>query len=275
MKTKSTIVLFTVMALILAGCVGSKTGKINTASDLEGKVIGMINLSPSVKGMNLMVSGYIGAEPKEVIFFNRTSDLIAAIITGKIDAGTRPKFIVDYYAKRNNNLIVIAPVKKTEGVIFMALRSEDQQLRDDLDKAITVLQENGVMKALEDQWVTNLPVSNEPSNIGIAKIEGAKTVYVGVSGDFAPIDYIAANGRPAGYNVALLSEIGKMLKINFEYVSIDTPARFLALSSKKIDVIFCALENKDVAFTLDLRNNSWIQTKPYFTFVGGYFLVKK
>jgi len=275
MKRSSAFFVIAVMVIALTGCNGSKTGKLNTVSDLKGKVIGMINTSPSIKGIELMVSNSLGAAPKEVIIFNSTSDVVTAVLTEKIDAGLRPKFVTDYYAKRNSDLKVIAPVKKVEGVIFMALRSEDQQLRNDLDKAITELQENGVLKALEEQWITNLPISTEPSNTEIAKINSTKTVYVGVSGDFAPIDYIAANGRPAGFNVALLSEIGKILNINIEFVSIASQARFLALSSKKLDVIFCNLESKDVAFSLEYRNNNWISTKPYYTYVGGYFLVKK
>jgi ABC-type amino acid transport substrate-binding protein len=34
-----------------------------------------------------------------------------------------------------------------------------------------------------------------------------------------PLDYISANGQPAGFNVALLTEIGKLLKINIEFVA--------------------------------------------------------
>jgi len=39
-------------------------------------------------------------------------------------------------------------------------------------------------------------VNNEPANGELPKIAGARTVYVGVCGDYIPLDYIAANGRP-------------------------------------------------------------------------------
>lgn len=276
MKNKSALFFMAIIAMTLAGCGGKNTGKINEISDLKGKVIGFIAWSPDTKGMESMITSFAG-EPKEAIFFNKTSDEVAAVLAGKIDAFLSPKLVVDYYSKRNPKLKVIEAKKIVKGVIFMALRSEDQELRAQLDSAITILQGNGTLKTLEDQWITNLPASNEPSHTNIPKIEGAKTVYVGVAGDFPPLDYIAADGRPAGYNVATLTEIGKILKINFEFVSIETQARFAALTSKKIDVIFCNLENNtgNADFSVELRNNSWINTKPYYTFLAGYFLVKK
>jgi ABC-type amino acid transport substrate-binding protein len=275
MKSKITLALVSVAILTLAGCGGSKSAKFNTISDLGGKTIGMVATAPDVKGMDRIAAYYLESEPGDVVLFNRTSDLLTALLSGKIDAAMRPKFVAEFYAKRNSNLRLIPPSKNSGGIIFMALRSEDLGLRDSLNTAITTLQENGRLAAIEDQWITNLPASNEPSNQEVAKIDGAKTVYVGIAGDFTPLDYIAANGRPAGYNIELLSEIGKMLKINFEFVSIETQARFLALSSKKIDVIFCNVQNQVSELSLKLENNSWISTKPYYTFTGGYFIVKK
>jgi len=276
MKNKLALLFIAIIAITLAGCGGTTTGKINELADLKGKVIGFIAVSPDTKGMESMITSFAG-EPKEAIYFNRTSDEVAAVLAGKIDAFLSPKLVAEYYSKRNPKLKVIESKQKVEGIIFMALRSEDQDLRAQLDSVITILQGNGTLKTLEDQWITNLPASNEPSHTNIPKIEGAKTVYVGVAGDFPPLDYIAADGRPAGYNVATLTEIGKLLNINFEFVSIETQARFAALSSKKIDIIFCNLENNsgNGAFSVEQRNNSWISTKPYYIFLGGYFLVRK
>jgi ABC-type amino acid transport substrate-binding protein len=274
MRNKSSFLLVVIIALLMTGCGGVKTKKINDIADLKDKVIGAISLSPDTKGMEAMISGYVGSF-KEAIFYNRTSDEVAAVLAGKIDACVGPNLTMDYYAKRNPNLKVIAINERVEGSVFMAVRSEDEKLKAELDSAITILHGNGILKTLEEKWITNLPAYNEPTHTDIPKIPGAKTVYVGVAGDFPPLDYMAADGRPAGYNVATLTEMGKVVNINFEFVSIETQARFAALSGKKIDVIFCNFENKDhEAFTVALRNNSWISTKPYCNYLGGYFLIK-
>jgi len=275
MKTRLTIVAIAIMVIVLTGCGGGSKGTINSLSDLKGKVIGTIAGSASEKSYVEMMTTFIGTEPKEVIPMYRRSDLLAGILTGKIDAAASPKIITEYYAKRNNNLKIIDQPKLFEVNIVMAVRSEDGILKAGLDSAITILRGKGTLKLLEDKWIINLPATNEPAFEEIAKINGARTVYVGVSGDFAPLDYIAADGRPAGYNVALLAEIGKLLNVNFEIVSIETQAKFVALESKKIDAVFFHWSGKEIGqFFADIKRN-YIVTIPYYTDKAGYFLVKK
>ncbi|WP_459855702.1 substrate-binding periplasmic protein [Humidesulfovibrio idahonensis] len=196
-----------------------------------------------------------------------------ALQAGKVDAVLSPRFGVDYFVKRNAAFKVVAS-EPLKAQVVMALRSEDTQLKDDLDKAISTLQENGKLKQLEDEWVTNLPAANEPANKAADPIPGAKTVYVGICGDYVPLDYIAANGRPAGFNVALLNEISHMLNVNFEFVSLESQARFAALSAKKIDLIFCNLTASTPSL-MGMQNKSWVATKPYFTSEVGCLLVRK
>ena len=260
------------MALALASCGGEKAQPINQASDLVGKVIGDVTSAASAKTVESILPVYIGGAAKEIQFFNRPSDLIAAIIAGKIDGAPCMKFVADYYVKRNDQLKIVQAKQLFKVDVVMFLRSEDSLFRNDLDSAITILQDNGTLKQLADTWITNLPVTNEPSNTEMEKIEGAKTMYVGVSGDYTPLDYIAADGRPAGFNVAFLSEIGKILKVNFELVSIETQAKYSALGSKKIDVVFSQTFNQQIA---SLFGDKMVRTKSYFTDEGRCFLVKK
>lgn len=53
-----------------------------------------------------------------------------------------------------------------------------------------------------------------------------------------PLDYIAPDGTPAGFNTALLAEIGKRLKVNVELVNINYGARIAALASGRADGVF-------------------------------------
>lgn len=266
--------LMMAMMLIVTGCSKGEKEQIQKISDLSGKVVGIIALGGSEKAVRSVFSKDIGGEVKEVVFFDKASDEIAALRADKIDAFMTLDFVADYYLKRNTNLKIVKPEQQRQGTTVMVVRSEDQGLKEDLDKAITILRENGTLKVLQDKWITNLPASNEPSNKEIAKIKNAKTIYVGVSGDSVPLDYIAADGRPAGYNVAILTEIGKLLNINFEFVSIESKAKFMALSSKKIDLIFLhfLIPNSLLA---ELQNNSWIATKPYYEFKSSHYLVKQ
>jgi polar amino acid transport system substrate-binding protein len=263
------------MTVLLTGCSSEKTAKIDKISDLGGKVIGMASPVTSAETVKAEFTKFIGAAPKEIVYFNSSNDAITSILAGKTDAAYVMKFSADYYVKKNTDLKIITGQKTTDMNAVMAVRSEDKQLQEDLDKAITTLRENGTLKKLQDEWITNLTANNEPTNKEIPKIAGAKTIYVGVTGNEPPLDFIAADGRPAGFNVALLTEIGKLLNINFEVVSVESQARFTALSSKKIDVVFPNLSPNDREWTKEAKNDTWIATEPYYTFGGACFLVRK
>ncbi|UNC93491.1 substrate-binding periplasmic protein [Candidatus Contubernalis alkaliaceticus] len=266
MKKKSIflfiIMVTTLMVITLIGCSGRDTAEINSISDLEGKVMGALSSAASTEEYEELVELMLGVKPKEILYFNRGSDIITAILTGKIDAAPEMGFIADYYVERNNNLKIVELEQIFETQVVMIVRSEDESLKEDLDRAIMMLQENGTLKTLEDKWIKNLSTIDEPTNKEIPKIENAKTIYVGISGDYVPLDYIRADGEPAGYNVAILTEIGEILNINFEFVQVEAQAKYSALMSKKTDVVFCQVYTPEIAA---LFSDNYLMTKPYFT----------
>ena len=52
------------------------------------------------------------------------------------------------------------------------------------------------------------------------------------------MDFVAANGKAAGFNIALLTEIANRAQVNFEIVQIESGSRPMALSSGKVDAVF-------------------------------------
>ena len=84
-----------------------------------------------------------------------------------------------------------------------------------------------------------------------SKLDDADKITVAVTGDMAPIDFIAEDGQPAGYNTAVLSEIGKRMKKNIEMINIEAGARSAALASGKADVIFWYRTTKGMTITED------------------------
>ena len=275
MKNKISVLLFALFALGITSC-GTKTAKIETLADLQGKVIGTLSSGISEEGSKAMITALIGGEPSQILSFNRSLDVLAALRSGKIDGFASHQFAADYNLKRNTDVISIPVLDiPIEGQAIMAVRSEDTKLKAHLDSAILILKDNGTIASLEEEWITNLPAENEPTFNEIPVIEGAATYYVGVSGDLPPLDYVAADGFPAGFNVALLSEIGKILNVNFKFVSLETQARFTALASKKIDVVFCHFQSSNTNYFDELKNDGWLATEPYFIYKGGCFIVKK
>lgn len=97
------------------------------------------------------------------------------------------------------------------------------------------MKEDGALEKMIDKWITNLPVGQEPSGGKLPVIQGAETLEMGISGDEPPLDYIAADGTPGGFNIAVLSEIGRRANLNIDLVTVNSGARFTALQSGKID----------------------------------------
>ena len=67
---------------------------------------------------------------------------------------------------------------------------------------------------------------------------------------------------PAGYNVAVLSEIGKRLRINISLVNVEAGARTAALVSGRADVVFWYEVNKNSNFQPDVPDDV-ILSEPY------------
>ena len=81
-------------------------------------------------------------------------------------------------------------------------------------------------------------INSDPETKELPKFDGAKTIKVGVTGDVPPMDFVASNGKAAGFNIALLAEIANRAQVNIELVQVDTDARAMALSSGKVDAVF-------------------------------------
>jgi len=265
------VLIFFVVFFMLTSVFLANVSNINSLSDLIGKTIGLVGSSVAPKEAIISaITSVIGGKPGELIFFNSNSDGITALMFGKIDSMMLPAMSAEFYIKRNQTLKKIEEKEKNKFYTVMVLRTENSELRDRINNTIKTLEKNGKLKELQDEWINNFPADREPSMKEIPLINGAKTYYVGVSGDMTPLDYIGVDGRPAGFNVALLSEISKQLNINFKFLSLENQAKYTALHSRKIDIIFCTLKTKT-----NFTNLNQLTTEPYFSFEGVCYLVKK
>ena len=116
--------------------------------------------------------------------------------------------------------------------------SNGSGLKAEIDQAIATLKENGVIDNLKETWLSDEAMKSDPQPATIETIPGAETIKVGISGVLAPMDYATADGKPGGFNVALIGEISKLIGKNIEFVNIDPDSKFLALSSGTIDLFF-------------------------------------
>jgi polar amino acid transport system substrate-binding protein len=134
------------------------------------------------------------------------------------------------------------PISKefTNNICF-AFRAEDAELKAAVDNAISEMKNDGTLDNLSKTYITDLKADTEPPAVSFEKIDGADTITVAVTGDLPPLDYVSADGKAAGFNTAVLSELGKRLQKNIEVIQIESAARVTTLTSKKADIVFWAL----------------------------------
>ena len=103
------------------------------------------------------------------------------------------------------------------------------------------MRDDGTLEKLTKQYITDLKVGEEPDAVEIQRFDGADTIKVAITGDLPPLDLVLADGKAAGFNTAVLSEIGKRLQKNIELVQIESAARAAALESGRVDISFWAI----------------------------------
>jgi hypothetical protein len=124
----------------------------------------------------------------------------------------------------------------SDGYSFM-LKEENTALRDAFDAQITAMKEDGTLQQLIDEHIIKVAESGESVAIAFEQFEG-DPIKVAVTGSLPPMDYVAADGSFAGFNTAVLAEIGRRLQKNMELVQVDSIGRALALSEGTVDVVF-------------------------------------
>ncbi len=189
----------------------------------------------------------------EIKFYDSLTNMVLALDAEQVKVISIPEYTARYLMRNDPDYLVLFTILMPSSVSF-GFRSDKDALRDEFNKAIRSMKEDGTLKALEEKYITN--PESEPEAVAFEKFDGADKITIAVTGDIPPIDYIAANGSPAGYNTAVLSEIGRRLHKNVEVLSIEAGARSSSLVSGKADVIFWYRSTKgiDTSIVFDVDN---------------------
>lgn len=198
-----------------------------------------------------------GKRESKVTFYDNLGSMQMALAAGEIDMMQIPKSTADYLISRNDQMEihnVFGPIEDLEeeeqdlwenltrtGFAFM-MREDSQNLRDQFDAVLDELKADGTLNKITKEYITGVVEGDEPKAVEFEN-KGDETIKVAVTGDLPPMDYVAADGSFAGFNTALLAEIGKRLGKKIEMKQVDTAARAISLSSQEVDVVFWARVN--------------------------------
>ena len=207
----------------------------------------------------------------ETRFFGSLTEMLLALDADLIDGACMPEFTAKYLLARNDGLqagmVEFSNVKENYYLGFF----ENADLRDRVNEALAAMKTDGTLYILQEKYLRDL--ENEPAPAVPETFEGAETVRVAVTGDLPPIDYIAADGTPAGFNTALVSELGKRLKVNISFVPVESSKRTVSLTSGVADIIFWYLYGENYVVT-DMENGIQL-SDPYYALDNWIYIEKK
>ena len=130
------------------------------------------------------------------------------------------------------------------GYSFM-MKADNTALRDDFNAVIAEMKADGTLNELVQKHIFAAIAGEEIAPIEMDSVEGRETIKVAVTGSLPPMDYVAADGTFAGFNTAMLAEIGRRLDRNIEIVQVDSLGRAAALASGTVDAVFWTRNNPD------------------------------
>lgn len=221
---------------------GSTEEEFQTAlDDLRKAVAPLIPLDEEFNSWEYedRLEGFISSLVKtrrKIKFYDSLLAMQMALRARRIDEIALPECTGLYLVTNNPNYEVLFSLNMEPSTISFGFRRGDTALQKEFNSAISSMKKDGTLRRLEEKYISEY--SSEPEEAKFQNFKGAKVIKVAVTGDLPPIDFIAADGKPAGYNTAILAEIGKRLKKNVQLISVDSAGRSAALASKRADVVF-------------------------------------
>lgn len=231
MKRFLAIILAGLMLLSLAACGGK--------DDVDYK-FGMVSSMYNTRGYYNHISeahgdGKLNSELK---LFDNLNAALMALNSKDITALSVDEVVAAYIAAHNDNYTYVVESKYPGSNNYsMMTMNSNKEVYDILNNAIKDMKADGTLDSLIANELKAY-IESDPVAKDLPKFDGAKTIKIGVTGDVPPMDFVASNGKAAGFNIALLTEIANRAQVNIELVQIDSAARATALSTEKVDAVF-------------------------------------
>ena len=188
-----------------------------------------------------------------VVFYDTLDALLMALNAGDINTIDIYQSVARYLCAANDNLQMSCKMDMDKerntfaelvqqginGNDFSFLMMEDNiALRDEFNAAIADMKADGTLERLVREQIDDMVNGGEIKPVELPLFDGAETVKVAVTGALPPMDYVAADGTPAGFSTAVLAEIGRRIGKNIEFVVVDSLGRAAALASGTVDAVF-------------------------------------
>lgn len=212
----------------------------------------------------------------QIIFYDSMNAMQLALDAGRVDEIELPEAMGEYFINMNESKYAVSCIMKTNPMyLAMGFKTgENPELIKKVNDALLAMKQDGTLSALKAKYIYE-PGIEEPEPVKFGKYDNVKDVIrVAVTGDLPPIDLITADGTPAGFNTAVLAEIGKRLKVNIKLLNINSGARAAALASGAADIVFWFQAYKGVDQQPDVPEGVTL-SESYYEWTKYLHIVKK
>lgn len=200
-------------------------------------------------------------------FYDSLSEMQLAVDRNDIEEMILPDFVAEYLIKTNKKYTVSCVSKSGTMSLCFGFMKDNQELANKWNAALRSMRADWVLMNLVQKYIkdfnaydpqynylygNNSKKEREKFAVKFEHFPGAPLIRVAVTGDLPPVDYIDANGHPAGFNEAVLAEIGKRLRVNILPVQFSSGARAAALVSGRVEVVFWFEVDRSVQAQYDI-----------------------
>lgn len=201
-------------------------------------------------------------EESEIVFYDTLDSMLMALNSDHIDDMIIYYRTAQYLCANDNNLVLLYSFdfekeRNTFAELMLSghlsndfsflMMEGKEDLRDEFSSVINDMKEDGTMDKLVKEQIYDIVYGAQFNPVAMPEIAGAETIKVAVTGALPPMDYVAADGTPAGFNTAVLAEISQRIGKNIELVVVDSIGRATALSSGTVDAVFWTRTNEMAA----------------------------
>lgn len=223
--------------------------------------------------------GFFSSKPEQrdisFKFYDSLQAMQLALNAGEIEEAVFPEAVAEYIMNVTGKYRVSAIAKTKPAYLAFGFRLDDtgKALAEKFNEAIFSMKADGTLAVLQGKYIYDAGIGDPEAVMfrNFANVD--KKLTIAVTGDLPPIDYVAADGTAAGFNTAVIAEIGRRLNVNIELIYIMSGARAATVMSGRADAVFWIQGFRDVKRHSDIPD-MLVLSEPYYEWNEFLFLAR-
>lgn len=256
---------------------------ITCADDLAGRSLGGVAGRMPASSSKIFFESLTGRKLSSYKAYGDMDEAVYALKSGQVSAIWTTDVTADYLMTADDTIIEIdsagmADIQTNAETRFdfgMAAPNteEGKALTDSINECLDYLESIGRLGELRNDYIVNAQTVDKftPSDMAIRGQKYKDCIYVGITGAVPPVELIDELGRPYGYCVALMDNIGQLLQKDVEFVVLGNETAFSGLMAGRVDLVFCYGAGNT---TLE-SSIAWCMTRGYLPMENYRFLTLK